>query len=72
MKLRGIPPRTYIAIVETAPGMSVGIDAVDQNNGFRPIARAQILPGTVRAYPALADGLLYARDEETLVCVRLN
>ena len=29
---------------------------------FRPIARAQILQGVVRAYPALSDGFLYARN----------
>jgi hypothetical protein len=26
----------------------------------------------VRAYPAVADGLLYARNESTLFCVRLT
>jgi outer membrane protein assembly factor BamB len=39
---------------------------------FRPIAKAQILPQTVRAYPALADGLLYARNDDTLVCLDLR
>ena len=39
---------------------------------FRPIARAQVLSGVVRAYPALADGRLYARNEKTLVCVELR
>lgn len=39
---------------------------------FEVISRAQILPGTVRAYPALADGLLYIRSENTLVCVNLR
>ena len=39
---------------------------------FRPIARAQVLPATVRAFPALADGLLYARNEKTLVCLDLR
>jgi outer membrane protein assembly factor BamB len=39
---------------------------------FRPLARAQILPATVRAFPALADGLLYVRNEKTLVCVDLR
>jgi outer membrane protein assembly factor BamB len=39
---------------------------------FKPIARARILDGTVRAYPALADGLLYARNTGTLVCVDLR
>lgn len=38
--------------------------------GFRPAARAQIFAGTTRAYPAIAGGALYARDESTLV--RLN
>jgi len=40
--------------------------------GFRPAARAQLLKGTVRAYPALAGGRLYARNEDTLVCVRVE
>ena len=39
---------------------------------LEPLGRAQILQGTVRAYPALASGLLYARDENQLVCVRLK
>jgi outer membrane protein assembly factor BamB len=40
--------------------------------GFRPVARAQILQGVVRPYPALADGLLYLRNENTLVCLDLR
>jgi outer membrane protein assembly factor BamB len=39
---------------------------------FRPIARAQILPATVRAYPALSDGYLFVRNENTLVCFDLR
>jgi outer membrane protein assembly factor BamB len=39
---------------------------------FRPSARAQVLPGTVRSYPAVADGYLFARDQKTLVCVSLR
>ena len=39
---------------------------------FRPIARAQILNPVVRAYPALADGYLYARNEDTLACFDLR
>jgi outer membrane protein assembly factor BamB len=39
---------------------------------FRPIVRAQVLPATVRAFPAVADGLLYARNEKTLVCLDLR
>ncbi len=41
-------------------------------DGLKPTARAQVLPTTVRAYPALADGKLYARDLKTLVCLKLN
>ncbi len=31
---------------------------------FRPIARAQILPPTIRAYAALSDGILYVRNSD--------
>jgi len=45
-------------------------------DAFRPIAHAQILPPTVRSYPALADGFLYARNNDTshdvLVCFDLR
>jgi outer membrane protein assembly factor BamB len=41
-------------------------------NAFRPIARAQVLPATVRAYPAIADGFVYVRNENTLVCLDLT
>lgn len=39
---------------------------------FQPVATAQVLPPTVRAYPALADGLLYLRNDDTLVCLDLR
>lgn len=39
---------------------------------FRPTARAQILPGVVRPFPALADGFLYVRNENTLLCLDLR
>jgi hypothetical protein len=39
---------------------------------FVPTARARILNGVVRSYPAIANGRLYARSEHTLVCVRLS
>jgi outer membrane protein assembly factor BamB len=44
---------------------------------FRPLARAQILPPTARATPAIAEGFLYARNEDTrgndiLVCFDLR
>jgi outer membrane protein assembly factor BamB len=40
--------------------------------GFTPVARAQILPGVVRAYPAIAGGRLYVRNENSLVCLDLR
>jgi outer membrane protein assembly factor BamB len=39
---------------------------------FQPGARAQILPPTIRAYPALADGILYVRNDDTLVALDLR
>jgi outer membrane protein assembly factor BamB len=39
---------------------------------FQQIAAAQVLPATVRAYPALADGVLYVRNDDTLVAVDLR
>jgi|SRR5579864_2178122 len=39
---------------------------------FKPSAQAQLLPATVRAYPALADGKLYVRNEHTLACFNLK
>ncbi|MND05066.1 hypothetical protein D3C83_256390 [compost metagenome] len=41
-------------------------------DGFKPLARAKILPEIVRAFPALADGFLYARNETTLICLDLR
>ena len=38
---------------------------------FEVLAKAQILAGETRAFPAIADGLLFARDRDTLVCLRL-
>ena len=39
---------------------------------FKPVARAQILPDQVRAHPALANGLFYARSTDKLVCADLR
>ena len=39
---------------------------------FTPRATAQILPAVVRAYPALAGGVLYVRNEDTLVSLDLR
>jgi outer membrane protein assembly factor BamB len=41
-------------------------------DAFTPIARAQILPPAVRAFPALSDGFFYARNEDTLVALDLR
>ncbi len=40
--------------------------------GLTPLAIASILPGTVRAYPAIAGGRLFARNTDTLVAVDLR
>jgi outer membrane protein assembly factor BamB len=39
---------------------------------FKSVASAHVLPNGVRAYPAVADGCLYARSKETLVSVDLR
>jgi len=39
---------------------------------FHVAARAQILPLGVRAFPALADGCLFARSKDKLICVSLR
>ncbi|PYX63738.1 MAG: alcohol dehydrogenase [Acidobacteria bacterium] len=41
-------------------------------SGFKPSARAQILSFQVRAYPAIANGRLYARSKDRLVCADLR
>jgi outer membrane protein assembly factor BamB len=40
-------------------------------DAFRPLEKAQLLPGVVRAYPALADGRLFVRNEKTLAAYSL-
>lgn len=39
---------------------------------FRTLAQATVLPGTVRAFPALADGVLFIRNDTTLVALDLK
>lgn len=39
---------------------------------FQQIAAAQILPATVRAYPAVADGVLYVRNDDALIALDLR
>jgi outer membrane protein assembly factor BamB len=41
-------------------------------DAFKPLARAQVLPAVVRAFPALSDGILYVRNENTLVALDLR
>jgi len=40
--------------------------------GFQPKCHAQVLTATVRAFPAVADGLFYARSKDQLVCLDLR
>ena len=39
---------------------------------LRILARAALVPATVRAYPALADGKIYVRNERTLACFSMK
>ena len=39
---------------------------------FSLVARSQVLAPTIRAYPALSDGILYLRNENTLVALSLR
>ncbi|MSU21364.1 MAG: alcohol dehydrogenase [Pedosphaera sp.] len=41
-------------------------------DGFKPVAEAQVLSHGVRAHPALANGNLYARSKDKLVCLDLG
>jgi len=41
-------------------------------DAFRTLEKAQLLPGVVRAYPALADGCLYLRNEKALAAYSLT
>ena len=41
-------------------------------HALTPVIRGQILPAVIRAYPALANGLLYVRNQTTLVCLDLR
>ncbi|MCB1035027.1 MAG: hypothetical protein KDD47_14465, partial [Acidobacteria bacterium] len=40
--------------------------------GFKVRTQTRILDATVRAYPALADGILYARDERKLIAADMR
>ena len=39
---------------------------------YREVARAKVIGGVVRAAPALADGRLYVRNENQLLCLQLK
>ena len=39
---------------------------------FQQVAAAQVLPATVRAYPAISDGILYLRNDDTLIALDLR
>jgi outer membrane protein assembly factor BamB len=54
----------------TEAGELVGFEASEK--AFTERSRVSILKGVVRAAPALADGMLYVRDEKRLVGVRLK
>ncbi|MDH4064239.1 MAG: PQQ-like beta-propeller repeat protein [Acidobacteriota bacterium] len=40
--------------------------------GFKPLAQARVLPATVRGLPAVDDGHVYLRNEDTLICLDLR
>jgi hypothetical protein len=46
--------------------------ALASPDGFKPLARARILMGTARAYPALSDAYLFARNDDTLIALDLR
>jgi outer membrane protein assembly factor BamB len=57
-------------LILTERGELIRVSAMP--DGFKPGPRAQILSSQVRAHPALADGLFYARSKDKLVCVDLK
>ncbi len=48
------------------------VRAAASSAGFKKTGQAQILPTQVRAHPALANGLFYARSKDKLICVDLS
>lgn len=57
-------------LVLTERGLLIRARATPE--GFKPTARVQILPSDVRAFPALADGFLFARSKAQLTCLDLR
>ena len=41
-------------------------------SAFRKISAAKVLPSPIRAYPAIANGRIYIRNEKTLICLNLK
>jgi outer membrane protein assembly factor BamB len=39
---------------------------------FQPVSKHALIGGTVRSYPAYANGRMYVRNEDTLACYRLQ
>lgn len=54
-------------VVVTEVGEVALLDATA--DAYREIGRKKVLDGTVRAFPALADGVLYVRNGDTLVAL---
>ena len=48
------------------------VEAAASPEAFQPRSRAQILSSQVRAFPAVADGFLYARSKDQLICLDLR
>jgi outer membrane protein assembly factor BamB len=48
------------------------IRAAAEPEDYKELARVQIMPDQMRAYPALADGFLYARGKDKLFCFDLS
>jgi outer membrane protein assembly factor BamB len=46
--------------------------AAAASQGYRQLARARLLPAVVRPYPALADGVMYVRNENMLLAAELG
>ena len=57
-------------LVLTETGELIRVAAAPEK--YKETGRAQILGSGVRAYPALADGLFYARSKDKLVCADLR
>jgi outer membrane protein assembly factor BamB len=51
-------------------GRVLGVPASSER--FQMLAQGQVLPFGVRSYPAFANGRLYVRSKDTLVCVQMG